>query len=127
MDTLARSKWFSTLDVKSGFWQVALHPTTKRNNISTGQGLRLFNVLAFDPFRTPATFDRLMESVLQSLSFDDCLVYLDVLIVVGWTFTEQLDNLRKVRFSGAYLKLNPEKYQLFHKEVRYIGRVLSNR
>jgi hypothetical protein len=31
LDTLAGSKWFSTLDLKSECWQVALHPSDTGN------------------------------------------------------------------------------------------------
>jgi hypothetical protein len=37
-----------------------------------------------------------MESKLLGLTYKGCPVYLDDVIVVGWTFHEQLDNLRKV-------------------------------
>jgi len=54
-------------------------------------------------------------------------LYLDV-IVIGRTFQEQLDNLRKVflRLREGHLKLNPEKCQLFRKEVRYLGHIVSS-
>jgi hypothetical protein len=68
-----------------------------------------------------------MESVLRSLIYDACLVYLDDIIVIGRTFQEHLDNLRKVlqRLQGAHLKMNPEKCLLFQKEVRYLGHIVS--
>ena len=36
LDTLAGAQWFSTLDMKSGYWQVALHPEDKEKTFSTG-------------------------------------------------------------------------------------------
>ena len=68
-----------------------------------------------------------MESVLRGLTYEACLVYLDDVIVNGRTFQEQLYNLRKVfqRLREAHLKLNPEKRQLFRKEVRYLGHIVS--
>jgi hypothetical protein len=128
LDTLAGAKWFSTLDLKSGYWQVALHPDDKEKTaFSTGQGLWQFTVMPFGLCNTPATFERLMESVLRGLTYDACLVYLDDVIVVGRTFQEQLDNLRKVfqRHREAHLKLNSEKCQLFRKEARYLGHIVS--
>jgi hypothetical protein len=68
-----------------------------------------------------------MESVLRGLTYEACLVYLDDVIVIGRTFQEQLDNLRRVfqRLREAHLKLNPEKCQPFRKEVRYLGHIVS--
>jgi hypothetical protein len=112
LDTLAGGKWFSTLDLKSGYWQVALHADDKEKTaFSTGQGLWQFTVMPFGICNSPATFERLMESVLRGLIYDACLVYLDDIIVIGRTFQEHLDNLRKVfqRLRGAHLKMNPEK------------------
>jgi hypothetical protein len=53
------------------------------------------------------------------------LSYLDD--VIGRTFPERLLNLRKVfkRLREARLKLNPDKCQLFQKEVRYLGHIVS--
>lgn len=75
----------------------------------------------------PATFERLMESVLAGLYWDICLVYLDNIIVTGKTFEKMLSNLRKVfdRLKGAGLKLKEKKCCLFAKKVTYLGHVVS--
>jgi len=128
LDTLAGARWFSTLDLKSGYWQVALHPEDKEKTaFSMGQGLWQFTVMPFGLCNTPATFEQLMESVLTGLTYDACLLYLDDGTVIGRTFQEQLGNLRKVfqRLWEAHLKLNPAKCQLFWKEVRYLGHIVS--
>jgi hypothetical protein len=66
-----------------------------------------------------------MESVLRGLTYEACLVYLDDVIVIGRTFQEQLDNLQVFqRLREAHLKLNPDKCQLFQKEVRYLGHIV---
>ena len=71
-------------------------------------------------------FKRLMESVLRGLTYEDCLVCLDDIIVIGCNFQEWLDSQWKVfqRLREAHLKLNPEKCQLFQKEVRYLGHIV---
>jgi hypothetical protein len=96
LDALAEAKWVSTLDLKSGYWQADLHPDDKdKTAFSTGQGLWQFTVIPFGLCNVPATFERLMETVLRSLTYESCLVYLDM-IVIGHTFQEHLLNLRKV-------------------------------
>jgi hypothetical protein len=128
LDKLAGSQWFSTLDLKSGYWQVALHPDDKEKKaFSTGQGLWQFTFMPFGLCNAPATFERLMESVLRGLNYEACVVYLNVVIVIGRTFQEQLDYLRKLfqRLREDHLRLNPEKCQLFRKEARYLGHIVS--
>jgi hypothetical protein len=44
----------------------------------------------------PATFERLMETVLARLQWDICLIYLDDVIVLGRSFEDMVINLRKV-------------------------------
>ncbi|GBL74066.1 Retrovirus-related Pol polyprotein from transposon 297 [Araneus ventricosus] len=74
-----------------------------------------------------ATFERLMETVLRGLTSEACLVYLDDIIIVGRTFEEHLNNIRKVfqRLQKANLKLSLKKYRFFRKEVSYLGHIIS--
>jgi hypothetical protein len=67
----------------------------------------------------PATFERLMQTVLRGLIYESCLVYSDDVNVIGRTFQGHLLNLRKLfqRFREALLKHNLEKCTLLHKEV----------
>ncbi|GBN92975.1 Retrovirus-related Pol polyprotein from transposon 297 [Araneus ventricosus] len=75
----------------------------------------------------PATFDRLMETVLRGLTFEACLVYLDDIIIVGRTFEKHLNNIRKVfqRLQKANLKLCPKKCRFFRNEASYLGHIIS--
>ncbi|GBN28932.1 Retrovirus-related Pol polyprotein from transposon 297 [Araneus ventricosus] len=75
----------------------------------------------------PATFEKLMETVLRGLSSEACLVYLNDIIIVGRTFEEHLKNLRQVfqRLQKANLKLSPKKCRFFQKEDTYLGHVIS--
>jgi hypothetical protein len=66
LDMLAGGKWFSTLDLKSGYWQVLLHPDYKEKTVfSMGQGLWQFMIIPFGLCSTPETFEGLMEIVLR--------------------------------------------------------------
>ncbi|GBM04785.1 Transposon Ty3-G Gag-Pol polyprotein [Araneus ventricosus] len=128
LDALNGSQWFTTRDLKSGYWQVEIRPEDREKTaLTTGQGLWQFKVMPFGLCNAPATFERLMETVLRRLSSEACLVYLDDIIIVGRTFEEYLNNLRKVfqRLQKANLKLNLKKCRFFQKEVTYLGHVIS--
>ncbi|GBN23893.1 Retrovirus-related Pol polyprotein from transposon 17.6 [Araneus ventricosus] len=85
------------LDLRSGYWQVEIRPEDREKTaFTTGQGLWQFKVMPFGLCNAPATFERLMETVLRGLSSEACLVYLDDIIIVGQTFEEHLNNLHKV-------------------------------
>jgi hypothetical protein len=48
LNTLGGAKWFSTMDLKGGCWQVALHPDDKEKTaFLTGQGLRKLTLMIF--------------------------------------------------------------------------------
>ncbi|GFU09780.1 retrovirus-related Pol polyprotein from transposon 17.6 [Trichonephila clavipes] len=128
LDTLSGHKWFSTLDLKSGYCQVEIHPEDREKTAFTsGQGLWQFKVMPFGFCNAPATFERLMETVLKGLTFEACLIYLDDVIIVGRTFEEHLQNIRKVlsKLRDTNLKLNPSKCKFFQKEVNYLGHIFS--
>ena len=118
------STWFSTLNLKSGYWQVEMEEADKEKTaFTTGEGLWQFVVMPFGLSNAPATFERLMEQVLVGLPWSVCLVYLDDIIVHARSFEEELDRLRAVfdRLHKANLKLNPKKCYLFQIEVSYLG------
>ena len=128
IDSLAGANWFSTLDLKSGYWQVQLSEEARcKTAFSTGTGLWQFKVMPFGLCNAPATFERLMEQVLAGLPTTVALLYLDDILVPGRTFRPQMDNLQMVfrRLREANLKLNPRKCNLFQKEVKYLGHVVS--
>ena len=75
LDQLRGAKWFSTLDLCSGYWQVAVDPNDRQKTaFTTRRGLFEFSVMPFGLCNAPATFERLMETVLRRLQ---CLIYLD--------------------------------------------------
>ena len=84
--------------------------------------------MPFGLCNTPATFQRLMESVLAGVVREKCLIYLDDVLVMGSTFQQHLDNLQVVFacLFDAGLKLKPTKCKLVHKKVDYLGYVVSD-
>jgi len=129
LSQLAGNIWFSTLDLKSGYWQIKIRPEDRQKTaFSIGSGLWQFTVMPFGLCNAPATFERLMEKVLGKLISKICLVYLDDVIVFGKKFSEMLINLGKVFecFRLANLKINPKKCVLFKKDVKFLGHVVSS-
>ena len=128
LDTLAGSKWFSTVDMLSGYWQVEVDDKDREKTaFCTYEGLYEFKVMPFGLCNAPATFQRLMDMILAGLQWSQCLVYLDDVIVVGRCFDEHLKNLRHVfdRFREAGLKLKPAKCVFCCKEVSFLGHIVS--
>ncbi len=128
LDALAGSRWFSTLDMKSGYWQVDGDKSDREKTaFSSGCGLWQFTVMPFGLCNAPATFERLMELVLSGLPWSVCLLFLDDILVHARTFDEEIFNLRQVfsRLRVANLKLNPKKCVLFRTRVLYLGHVVT--
>ncbi|GBM43855.1 Retrovirus-related Pol polyprotein from transposon 297 [Araneus ventricosus] len=87
LDALNGSQWFSTLDLKSGYWQVEIQLEDKEKaTFTTGQGLWQSKVMPFGLCNASSTFERLMERVLRGFTCEACLVDLDDTIIVGRTF-----------------------------------------
>lgn len=87
LSALSGAKWFSTLDLASGYWQVPMDPASSDKAASvTTSGLYEWTVMHFGLISSPSTFERLMELIVAGLKFETCLIYLDDIIVYGKTF-----------------------------------------
>mgnify|MGYP000034807019 CR=1 FL=1 len=129
LDALANAEWFSTLDLASGYWQVALdEDASQKSTFVVRNGLYRWRCMPFGLCNAPATFERLMEKVMAGLQWDILLIYLDDVIVFGKTEKEEIERLRVVfsRLRQAGLKLKPKKCFLFQKSVGYLGHVVSS-
>ena len=64
LDVLGSARWFSTLDLASGYWQVEVSPEDREKTaFVTPYGLFQFCVMSFGLTNAPATFQRLMERI----------------------------------------------------------------
>ncbi|XP_060085241.1 uncharacterized protein LOC132564610 [Ylistrum balloti] len=129
LDTLSGASWFSTLDLKTEYWQVDVAEKDRQKTaFVTGYGgFWQFKVMPFGLCNTPATSERLMEEVLTGLTWKLCLVYLDDVVVFANTFEQELDYLLQVldRVRSAGLKLSPKKCHQFRRKVHFLGHLIS--
>ena len=79
LDSLQCSKWFSSLDLKLGYWQVKIDEESKPLTafIMGPLGFYKYERMPFRLINAPATFQRLMETCLGDLSLHWCIIYLD--------------------------------------------------
>ena len=124
-------EWFSSLDLKSGSWQVEMEEDSKALTAFTVGPLGFYECEQM-PFRltnTPAIFQWLMQSCLGHLHLQYCIIYLDDIIVFSKTLEEHLTRLRAVfeKLKRAELKLKPSKCEFFKQELTYLGNVVSKK
>ncbi|XP_076247766.1 uncharacterized protein LOC143187432 [Calliopsis andreniformis] len=130
LDALANSTWFSTVDLQSGYWQIVMDKRDREKTaFCVGAGLWQFRVMPFGLCNAPATFERLMETVLQGLNWRICLVYLDDIIIHARTFDEEVEHLRQVfqRLRNAKLLMNPKKCDFLKRETKYLGHIVTGK
>ena len=129
LDGLAGAKYFTSLDLQSGYWQVEIEEEDKAKTAFRVDGVGFFecNRMPFGLTNAPAVFQRLMEQTLADLS--NVLVYIDDIIVHSKTFELHLQDLEDCfgRLRKAGLKLKPSKCQLCRREVKYLGHYISDK
>ena len=126
LDQLGKSKYYTTLDLASGYWQIKVHANSqKKTAFVTHQGLFEFRVMPFGVMNVPAVFQRLMQRVLSGLRFVS--VYLDDVIVYSAMLEEHVSHLRIVfeRLRTAGLKLKPTKCKFVCDKVEHLGHVIT--
>ena len=129
LEALKGAKLFSTLDLKSGYWQMVIkeeHKSKTAFRTSLGQ-LYEFNRLSFGLCNALATFSRLMDNVLSGLSWEVCLYYLDDIIVFSKDWDEHIQRLHMVfqRLREANLRLGHKKCTLAKVSVTFLRQLVS--
>ena len=129
LDCLNGAKIFTSLDLKSGYWQVPLEEESIRLMAFTVGLLGFYECIRM-PFRltnAPTTFQRLMESCLGDLHLKYCIIYLDDIIIFSKTPEDHIEQLKRVfqKIDQAGLHLKLSKCKFFKKKVEYLGHIVS--
>ena len=126
---LVGAKYFTKLDLRSGYWQVEIEEEDKpKTAFQVGTlGFYEFHRMPFGLCNAPATFQRLMEMCMGDMNLRDCLVYLDDIIIFSSSFEEHIDRLTAVfsRLQEHNLKLKASKCEFMMSQVTYLGHIVS--
>ena len=123
VDRVGAAKFVTKLDLLKGYWQVPL--TDRASEISafvTPDGLYQYTVMPFGLRNAPATFQRLMRTVLAGVG--NCEVYLDDVVAYSDTWQEHMHTMGLVftRLAEAKLTLNLSKCEFGRATVTYLGK-----
>ena len=130
LDQLGGKRVFSTLDARTGYWQIKVDEGSREKTaFTTMDGLYEFCVMPFGLCNAPATFQRLLQKTLAGLGGDKpfCKVYIDDIIVFSDTVQSHIVHLQQVldRLRSINLKLHPEKCNFCCQEVQFLGHIVS--
>ena len=122
IDKIGNANYITKFDLLKGFWQIPL--TERAKEISafvTSDGLFQYNVMPFGMKNSPATFQRLVNTVISGL--DGCDAYIDDVIIHNNTFEDHLQSIRSLfdRLSDANLTINLSKSAFCHAVVTFLG------
>ena len=132
LDQLGESKYFSTLDLAAGYWQIRVHPDSQaKTAFITPQGLFEFQVMPFGLTNAPAVFQRLMQNVITGLNPEEgpdfVSAYIDDILIFSRSLSDHIVHLNKVleRLVESGLKLQPLKCHFIRQEISYLGHVIT--
>ncbi|KAH9090745.1 hypothetical protein Ae201684P_006151 [Aphanomyces euteiches] len=128
LDVLGKAKYFSTMDVASGYWNVRMEEDSIPKTAFTCKfGLYEWLVMPFGLCNAVPQFERLMEHVLRDQIWRSCLVYLDDVIVYSDNFTSHLARVNDVLccFARAGFKLKMSKCHWGKSSVAFLGHIVT--
>jgi hypothetical protein len=127
-DQLQGATIFSTIDLKSGFHQLPLHPPhAEKTAFVFHRGLFQWTRLPMGLCNATQAFQRAMEVILKGLIGTICLLYVDDIVLYSKTPEEHCTHLQMLfdRLRQYNLRLNPKKCVFGQSEINLLGYVVS--
>ena len=129
-DTIGQGNVFTTLDLKSGYWQLEVAPEDREKTAFTcHRGHFEFNRISFGLTNAPAVFQRAMDRILSPVIGRCALVYIDDIVVFSRSMTDHVSDLREVfnLLRRANLKLKSSKCEFAKPQVELLGYEISSK
>ncbi len=123
---LSKDQYFSKFDLSKGYWQIPLNTDDKaKTAFLTPNGLYQFKVMPFGLVNAPATFTRIMRSLLHGLENVDN--FIDDILIHTVTWEKHVQILRELllRFRKAHLTAKPSKCVIGLENVEFLGHVVG--
>jgi len=127
LDRLDGSKFFSAIDLRSGFFNIELKKESRECTAFSCLGQTwMFNRLPQGVKQSPAIFQAIMTKITQGIPCT--LVYMDDLLIYSKTEKECLDTIEAVlsRFQEFGMKINLAKSEFAKREIIYLGYQISS-
>ena len=123
------SQWFSSLDLRSGYWQVKMDKESKLLTTFTVGPLGFYKCDSM-PFRLTnalATFQWLIETCLRDFNPNWCIIYFNDIVIFLKDPASHLKRMEAMfqKLEQARLKLKSSKCELFHRQITYLGHNVS--
>ena len=129
LDALKGSKWFSSLDLASGYWLVEVAPEDRHKTafVTPDGGLYEYKRMSFGLSNAPATFQRLKNELFKAELHKYVLTFLDDILIYSPTLEEHADHVRRVMLTlrAANLKLKPKKCKFFQPQVKNLEHIID--
>ncbi|GBG80536.1 hypothetical protein CBR_g30997 [Chara braunii] len=125
LDRVQGCKYFSKIDLKSGYHQIEIHPDDQyKTAFRIRYGHYEFIVMPFGLTNAPATFQRCMNDLWLDKFV---VVYLYDILVFSKTLLEHQGHLRQVleKLREASVKINPKKSNYYRKFVRNFSTIAA--